>query len=261
MAENDLSPNSITDNLETRFVGQRVLHYRRLASTMDVAKKEAQQGASEGTIVITDEQTAGKGRIKRVWLTPEGNIALSVILYPTVTYLTYLVMLASLAVARSIEAVTGLKTQIKWPNDVLINGKKVCGILTESDVRGDVVNYAIIGIGMNVNLRLPDFPEIIQTATSLAAEMGRDVSRLEIIRRLLVEIERLYLAVPMGEAIYEEWRDRLVTLGKTVQVKSGKNTLAGIAESVDRDGSLLLRHSDGSSTRIIAGDVTLRDEK
>ena len=261
MAENDLSPNSITDSLETRFVGQTVLHYHRLASTMDVAKQEAQRGAPEGTIVIADEQTAGKGRIKRVWLTPEGNIALSVILYPTVTYLTYLVMLASLAVARSIEAVTGLKTQIKWPNDVLINGKKLCGILAESDVRGDVVNYAIIGIGMNVNLRLSDFPEITPTATSLAAELGKDVSRLEIVRRLLVEIERLYLAVPAVEHIYEEWRDRLVTLGKTVQVKSGKNTLEGIAESVDRDGSLLLRHPDGSSTRIVAGDVTLRDKK
>lgn len=260
MAEEDLSPGSITGNLRTRFVGQRVLHYRRLASTMDAAKQEAQRGAPEGTIVVADEQTAGKGRIKRIWLTPEGNIAVSIILYPTVSYLPYLVMLASLAVARSVEAVTGLKTQIKWPNDILINGKKICGILTESDVRGGVVNHAIIGIGMNVNLRLSDFPDIAQTATSLAAEVGKDVSRLDIMRRLLVEVEGLYLAMPVGEAIYEEWRDRLVTLGRAVQVRSGKNTLEGVAESVDSDGSLLLRHPDGSSTRIFAGDVTLRDK-
>ncbi|GAI49699.1 unnamed protein product, partial [marine sediment metagenome] len=176
-----------------------------------------------------DEQTAGKGRIKRVWLTPKGNIALSIILYPRVIYLPYLIMLASLAVVRSIETVTGLKTQIKWPNDVLINGKKVCGILTESDVRRDVVNYAIIGIGINVDLRLSDFPEALSTATSLVEELGRDISRVDVIRCLLVEVEKLYLALPAGESIYEEWRDRLVTLGRSVQVKSGKNILEGIA--------------------------------
>ena len=261
MAENGLLPTSITDNLGTYIIGQRIIYYPRLTSTMDVARQEAQLGAAEGTVVIADEQTAGKGRIKRVWLTPKGNIALSIILYPRVNYLPYLIMLASLAVVRSIETVTGLKTQIKWPNDVLINGRKVCGILTESDVRRDVVNYAIIGIGINVDLRLSGFPEVLSTATSLVEELGGDVSRVDVIRCLLVEVEKLYLALPEGESIYEEWRDRLVTLGKRVQVKSGKNILEGVVESVARDGSLLLRHSDGSSTRIIAGDVTLRDNK
>ena len=259
MVGNSLSPASITNNLETRFVGQRVIYYPSLASTMEVAKQEAQQGAAEGTVIIADEQTAGKGRIMRVWLSPKGSIALSVILYPSVAYLPSLIMLASLAVIHSIEAVTGLKSQVKWPNDVLINGKKVCGVLIESNVRGDIVDYAIIGIGVNVNLRLYDFPEIQPTATSLSDELGRDVSRLDVIRCLLVEIERLYLALPAGGSIYEEWRDSLVTLGRRVQVKSGETIYEGIAESVARDGSLLLRHSDGSLSKIIAGDVTLRD--
>ncbi|MBA7545914.1 Bifunctional ligase/repressor BirA [subsurface metagenome] len=259
MVGNSLSPASITNNLETRFVGQRVIYYPSLASTMEVAKQEAQQGAAEGTVIIADEQTAGKGRIMRVWLSPKGSIALSVILCPSVAYLPSLIMLASLAVIHSIEAVTGLKSQVKWPNDVLINGKKVCGVLIESNVRGDIVDYAIIGIGVNVNLRLYDFPEIQPTATSLSDELGRDVSRLDVIRCLLVEIERLYLALPAGGSIYEEWRDSLVTLGRRVQVKSGETIYEGIAESVARDGSLLLRHSDGSLSKIIAGDVTLRD--
>ncbi len=259
MVGNSLSPASITNNLETRFVGQRVIYYPSLASTMEVAKQEALKGAAEGTVIIADEQTAGKGRIKRVWLSPKGSIALSVILYPSVAYLPSLIMLASLAVIHSIEAVTGLKSQVKWPNDVLINGKKVCGVLIESNVRGDIVDYAIIGIGVNVNLRLYDFPEIQPTATSLSDELGRDVSRLDVIRCLLVEIERLYLALPAGGSIYEEWRDSLVTLGRRVQVKSGETIYEGIAESVARDGSLLLRHSDGSLSKIIAGDVTLRD--
>ena len=259
MAKNSLSPALITDNLGTRFIGQKVIYYPQLTSTMDVARKEAQQGAAEGTVVIADEQTAGKGRVKRVWLSPKGSIALSIILCPDVLYLPRLIMLASLAVVHSIQAVTGLKSQIKWPNDVLINGKKVCGILIESDVQRNTVAYAIIGIGINVNFRLSDFPEILPTATSLADELGENVSRLDLIRCLLVETERLYLALPAGESVYQEWRDRLVTLGRSVQVKSGKTILEGIAESVATDGSLLLRHSNGSSTKIVAGDVSLRD--
>jgi len=259
MVEDSLSPASITNNLDTRFIGQRVIYYSRLTSTMDVAKREAQQGAVEGTIIIADEQTAGRGRLKRAWLSPKGSIALSIILYPSLLYLPSLIMLASLAVVHSIESVTGLKSQVKWPNDVLVNGKKVCGILIESDVRGNMVDYTIIGIGINVNLRLSGFPEILPTATSLSNELGRGVSRLNLIRQLLVEIESLYLTLQTGGSIFEEWRDSLVTLGKRIRLKSGKTIYEGIAESVASDGSLLLRELDGSLTKIVAGDATLRD--
>ena len=258
MVENNLSSASIASNLKTRFIGQRIIYYPKLTSTMDVARREAQQGAAEGTVVIAGEQTAGRGRIKRAWLSPKGSIALSVILYPGVTYLPSLIMLASLAVVHSIDKVAGLKSQVKWPNDVLINGRKVCGILVESEVRGDKVNYAIIGIGINANFRVSDFPEISSIATSLSDELGRDISRLDLIQCLLVEIERLYLTLQAGGSIYEEWRDNLVTLGRRVHVKSGEDVYEGIAEEVARDGSLLLRRSDGSLTKIVAGDVTLR---
>ena len=259
MVGNSLSSASITDNLATHFVGQRVIYYPSLSSTMDIAKQEALRGAVEGTVVIAGEQTAGKGRMKRTWLSPEGSVALSIILYPSMPHLPSLIMLASLAVVHSIEAVTGLKPQIKWPNDVLVNGRKVCGILIESEIRGNTIGYTIIGIGLNVDLKISDFPEISPTATSLSDELGRDVSHLDVIRCLLVEIERLYLTLLAGESIYEEWRDNLVTLGKRVQVKWGKTRHEGIAESVARDGSLLLRHPDGSLTKIVAGDVTLRN--
>ena len=254
-----LSPNSITSGLETRFVGQRVLYYPSLTSTMEVARREARQRAVEGTVIVADEQTAGKGRLKRAWLSPRDNIAMSVILYPDLAYLPSLVMLASLAVVHGIEAVTGLKSQIKWPNDVLINGRKVCGILIESDVQANRVNYATIGIGVNVDLKLADFPDIQPIATSLSDELGREVSRLSIVRCLLIEIERLYLALSAGGSVYEEWRDSLVTLGKMVRATSGETVYEGVAESVARDGSLLLRSSDGSLTEIVAGDVTLRE--
>ena len=255
----NLFPASISRRLGTRFIGQRVIYYPCLPSTMEVAKHKAQQKAAEGTVVIADKQTAARGRLKRVWLSPKGNIALSIILYPSLTHLPFLIMLASLAVVHSIEAVTSLKSQIKWPNDVLINGRKVCGVLIESDVQGDTVNYTTIGIGINVNLRLADFPEIQPTATSLSDELGREASRLSIIHCLLAEIERLYLALLAGGSIYEEWRDSLVTLGKRVRVKTDQAICDGIAESVARDGSLWLRNSDGSLTRIVAGDVTLHN--
>ena len=256
---NSLSPASITANLGTHFVGQRVIYYPSLTSTMEVAKREAQQGAVEGTVIIAGEQTAGKGRKKRIWLSPRGNIALSIILYPSAVYLPSLVMLTSLAVVYSIESETGLKPQLKWPNDVLIKGRKVCGILIESGMRGSRVDYAVIGIGINVNLKPADFPELSSVATSLSDELGREVPQIDLIRRLLVEVEKLYLALPSDESIYQQWRGRLVTLGRRVQVSWGKTSYEGIAESVARDGSLLLRCPDGSLTKIMAGDVTLRD--
>jgi len=123
------------------------------------------------------------------------------------------------------------------------------------------VAYTIIGIGINVNFRLTDFPEILPRATSLADELGKEVPRAAVIRRLLIETEKRYLSLPHGDPIYREWQDKLVTLGRKVQVKSGETFLKGIAESVARDGSLLLRHSDGSVTSVVAGDVTLRDYK
>lgn len=257
----DLSPASITGSLDTRFIGQRVIYYPSLASTNEVAKREAQQGASEGTIVIARQQIAGRGRLKRVWLSPEGSISLSIILYPALEHLPSLIMLTSLAVARSIRVVTGLEVQIKWPNDVLVGGKKVSGILIESSVRGSMVDYAVIGIGVNVNLRLSDFPDIVTTATSLSEELARDVSLLALTRRLLIEVENLYLVLLAGGSIYEDWRDSLVTLGREVYLESGGAVCAGTAESVDRDGSLLLRYSDGSLSKIVAGDITLRHQR
>ncbi|MCX6011139.1 MAG: biotin--[acetyl-CoA-carboxylase] ligase [Chloroflexi bacterium] len=258
MAESNLSAAAITRNLKTDFIGHKVIAYPSLTSTNDIAKREAKKGAREGTVILAEKQTAGRGRLKRAWLSPRGSIALSIILHPTPTQLPSLIMLASLAVAHCIEKVGGLETQIKWPNDVLINGKKVCGILIESDVRGSAVDYAVIGIGLNVNLKPADFPEIAATATSLSHELGRELSRLEIIRCLLVEAEKLYLALPAEDTVYREWRDRLVTLGKKVEVSSGEASYQGIAESVASDGSLFLRQPDGSLIKIVAGDVSLR---
>ena len=254
-----ISAELIMDGLETRVIGHRILYYPSVTSTNEIARTEAGKGVQEGTVVVADKQTAGKGRLKRTWLTPAGNIAVSVILCPEKQILPSLIMMASVAVSHSIETVTGLKTQIKWPNDILISGRKTCGILIETDVRNDKVSFAVIGIGINVNAGKDVFSGVQTPATSLYMETGKEVPRLQIIRELLKAMDDLYYALGSGGSVFSEWRNRLVTLGKEVRVTSGEEVIEGTAESVDPEGSLLVRRSDGSLNKVIAGDVTLRN--
>jgi BirA family biotin operon repressor/biotin-[acetyl-CoA-carboxylase] ligase len=253
----ELSASLITKGLKTTRIGQNVRYFASLPSTMDAARREIKQGSKEGTVIIAGEQTGGRGRLKRAWFSPRGNIALSIILYPDIASLPYLVMIASLAAAQSIESVTGVKTQLKWPNDILIDGKKVGGILIENEVKGDKVSSSIIGIGINVALNVADYTEIADTAASLKTGAAKEDLRLAIIRSLLSEFERMYLKLPEGKAIFEAWRDRLVMLGKKVRATSGSRGIEGIAEDVDVSGALVIRETDGTLTRVVAGDVTL----
>ncbi len=226
---------------------------------MDAAREAARGGAKKGTVIVAGEQTAGKGRLRRTWLTPPGNIALSIIVYPDIASLPYLVMIAALAAVHSIEGVTGIKTQIKWPNDILIDGKKAGGILIENEVKKNRVAYSIVGIGINVGLKVADYPEISAASTSLNSESVPDL-KLKIIQALLNEFERLYLKIPSGEAVYEEWRSRLVTLGKKVRATSGNKVVEGTAESVNESGALVIRRANGRLVKVVAGDVTLSEK-
>jgi BirA family biotin operon repressor/biotin-[acetyl-CoA-carboxylase] ligase len=249
------------DSLETKFFGQNAIYYPSVPSTMDVARKEARRGADAGTVVVAGEQTEGRGRMKRTWLSPKGNLAFSVILYPEVSYLPFLVIIAALAVVYSIEKATGLRTLIKWPNDILIGGKKVGGILIENEVKRNKVQYAIVGIGINMDVN----PEVKENApvlsTSLKDEIGGSILRMRILKNILREMEKLYLTLPDSRSMLREWRNRLITLGRNVCIYSDGMKLEGVAESVDATGALLLRHADGSLRSIVAGDVTLRDNR
>ena len=256
--KSDISPEAVSRRLTTEFVGRNFLYYHSVTTTMDVARKEAREGASEGTVVVAEEQTTGRARLGRTWINPPGVVAVSIILRPEMSQLLRLTMVAALATSRCIEKATGLKTTIKWPNDVLIRGKKVSGILTESALRGQSVDWAVIGIGINVNFDPKAYPEIADIATSLSVELGKEVSQLEILLHLLNEVESFYLALRRDEPVHEEWRGKLETLGKVVQVKTGTDIEKGYAESVDEDGALMLRRSDGTLVRIVAGEVTLR---
>jgi BirA family biotin operon repressor/biotin-[acetyl-CoA-carboxylase] ligase len=258
MLEDNLSPAAITTGLQTSIIGKHVIYLPVVTSTNDVAREAAMQGAADGTVAIADEQTAGRGRIKRAWISPRCNVAASVILRPGISLLPSLIMLASISVVHAITAVSDLKPCIKWPNDVLISGKKVCGILIENSLQGNKVDYAVMGIGINVNIRMTDHPEVRATATSLSDEMGRETPRLTVVRQLLQEMDKLYLLLRSGSSLYEEWRDSLVTLGQPVRVTMGQSVYEGIAESVATDGSLLVRQADNSLAKVVAGDATLR---
>jgi BirA family biotin operon repressor/biotin-[acetyl-CoA-carboxylase] ligase len=260
MSEKPLTSSLITRGLNTRYIGQRVLIFSTVSSTMDVARQEAFNKVPEGTAIIAEQQTAGRGRLKRAWHTPEGNIAVSVILYPPREHLQSLIMLASLAVLNSIHLTTGLTCRLKWPNDVLIRDKKVCGILIETKTRIDRLDYAILGIGINVNMSMTEYPELQSTATSLVEECGKPVSRVRLLRQLFTELERLYLGMLSGKSLFPEWRENLTTIGKPVRVQSVDSIYEGTADSVAEDGCLILRRDDGSLMKITIGDVSLREQ-
>jgi BirA family transcriptional regulator, biotin operon repressor / biotin---[acetyl-CoA-carboxylase] ligase len=253
--DEQLSSELIQQDLPTRFIGQKVIFYKSLDSTMDAAKMEAQWGADAGTVIVAGEQTKGRGRLHRTWLSPEGGLAFSVILRPNISHLHYMIMLASLAVTYSIRSVTGLNPQIKWPNDVLIADKKVCGILIENDIRKNILKHTVIGIGLNVNVKISQYSEIAQIATSLSDQLKKPVSKLEMIRAILTEMDRLYAEFLPGDLLYIQWRNNLVTLGQQVQVNMGNKVYTGLAERVTDNGTLILRQKDGHTVDIIAGEV------
>jgi BirA family biotin operon repressor/biotin-[acetyl-CoA-carboxylase] ligase len=180
------------------------------------------------------------------------------VLYPSRKVLPKVIMLSSLAVARAIQRRTGLHAQIKWPNDILIKGKKVCGILVETTFNGEEAEYTIVGIGINVTLDTRKYPEIAETSTSLSAELGHPTGRRELLLALFEEFEDLYEAAKEGEPVFQWWRDHLVTLNRRIRVQLDEKTVVeGVAQDVDESGALLLTKDDGTTLTVLAGDVTL----
>ena len=253
------SSQTLREGLTTRFVGRQLEYRAVLGSTQDLARELARASAPQGTVVLAGRQTAGRGRLGRSFISPRGGLYFTVILRPALEHLRSLPIVAALAVARGLEQVAGLRTALKWPNDVLVGGRKICGILVESEVTGPTVNHVLLGIGVNVNADMSAYPEIAAIATSAAAEAGHSVSREALAAGILSELEELYLAAQVGRRVRDEWRARLQTLGRRVRVTCGETVEEGLAEDVDGDGSLILRRPDGSRVTIAAGDVTLRE--
>lgn len=258
-----LSAEAIRAGLNTEFVGRTVVYRPEVDSTNDTARLLAQEGAPEGTLVIADYQRAGRGRLGRPWTAPAGSsLLLSVVFRPPLapSQAQRLTMVCGLAVVEAVEAETRLRAALKWPNDVLIGDAKAGGILVEMSSTGERVDFAIAGIGLNVNLDPAELPgDLVMAATSLSREMGGKVARLRLLWALLEALEARYVALLQGGEPQGEWAGRLLTLGRRVSVSGAGRALEGVAEGVDADGALLVRCADGRLERILAGDVTLRD--
>jgi len=265
-----LSVEAIQDGLSTHFVGRNVVCLAEVGSTNDTARLLAQRQAAEGAppenpegmLVVAEYQTQGRGRLARRWQAPAGSsLLLSLVFRPPLapSQVQRLMMVCSLAVADAVEVETGLTVGLKWPNDLLIDGAKVGGILVEMATRGERVEYVIVGIGLNVNLDPAELPrDLLMPATSLSHKAGRQIARVSLLRTLLQEIETRYVAMLEGTQPQDEWAGRLVTLGRPVSVSGVGSVLEGMAEGVDADGALLIRRADGGLERVLAGDVTLR---
>ncbi len=249
---------TLRQGLFTRVVGKRFLYYQELGSTMDEASRRAEDGAEEGLVVVAETQTAGRGRMGRNWVSQQGNLYLSVLFRPTMDALPYLSVICGVAAIRAIRQITGLEPRIKWPNDILLDDKKAGGILVESVVSGQDVWYAVAGIGINVRLDFSGVEEIADLATTLDTVKGSPVSREDLLRQFLQDLDNLYFQLCSGESPLSEWRDSLDTLGQRVEASWRDEKWVGLAEDIDDLGNLKLRLDDGSSVTLTAGDVTLR---
>jgi len=224
---------------------------------MEVARSLAVHGAPSGAVVLAEEQEQGRGRLSRRWFSPPGvNLYLSIVLRPTLERLPVLAMIAPLAVVDGVRTACGLECTLKWPNDVQVKGRKLAGVLVESELIGGQPELAIAGVGINVNYDSSGEPEIAEIATSTMRETGAEQERELLLARFLEAFERWYEA-PVDE-IRSLWRARLTTLGQTVRVVLGQQVEEGLAEDVTGDGSLILRRTDGSCITLPAGEVTLR---
>jgi BirA family biotin operon repressor/biotin-[acetyl-CoA-carboxylase] ligase len=257
-----LLPLEIKNGLKTRFIGHNIHWEYEVSSTNTLALQLAEQGAPEGTVVVSESQKHGRGRMGRTWISqPETGIYLSLILRPTFVPMKApcITFMSAVALVEALEQSLGIKTTIKWPNDVLIEGKKVSGILTELKAEMECIHYLIVGIGINVNNTV--FPEALQgKVTSLSLELKREVSRIPIVQSVLQALERWYLII-LGEGgierTFNRWREFSSTLGKRVEVNVGDEVLKGVATRLGSDGSLYLKLDSGTETQILTGDVTM----
>ena len=249
--------------LKTRWIGNRLEYFDETDSTNIRARKLAEEGAPHGTMVVADRQTAGKGRRGRSWVSPAGTgIWMSMVLRPSMAPMSasMLTLIAGLAVVKGVKESTGLEAMIKWPNDAVLNGKKICGILTEMSTEVECIRYVIPGIGINVNI--DDFPEEIRDkATSLKLEAGRNIKRSPVIAAVADSFEYYYdifMKTSNMSGLKDDYNKALVNKDREVLVLDPRGQYKGRALGIDDEGSLLVRQEDGNVSAVISGEVSVR---
>jgi BirA family biotin operon repressor/biotin-[acetyl-CoA-carboxylase] ligase len=257
----------IREAVTTEWLGKRFVYRPSVSSTNDLLKEMAGQGSPAGTMVLTDFQSKGKGRLNRRWDAPANSSVLVSLLFrpnwpPQQAH--WLAMMAGLAAVSAVRLETNLAPALKWPNDLVLEIEgvwhKFGGLLLEVDFENDRLDYAVLGSGINVNIPPDALPEAATPATSLLAVTGRPANRLSLLNRYLMTLERLYETADSGQSPQPAWVERLITLGQLVRVSGGtlETAIEGTAEGVDEWGRLLVRDADGRLHTLAAGDVSLR---
>jgi BirA family transcriptional regulator, biotin operon repressor / biotin---[acetyl-CoA-carboxylase] ligase len=263
----NFSEETLKDRLAGKKIGSVVRYFQEIDSTNTMAYRLALDGAPEGVVVVADTQTKGKGRLSRVWHSPSGtNVYASMILRPQIApaMASQITLMAGVAVAELFSGYCPEGVSIKWPNDVLIRGKKACGILTEMKTSAAGIDFIILGIGLNVNMNREDFdPSLRDSATSLKMEAGSINDRLDVISKLLDFIDEWYKIFLRAGFIglRDTWMRHADILGKRIKVVFKDEIQTGIVNGVDDDGTILMMGENGVIQRVIAGDVHLLREE
>jgi len=259
-----LLPQEISNGLQTTLLGSRIVHEQEVDSTQQLLKSLAADGAPEGTVVLAEQQSLGRGRLQRIWTSLPGSIAMSILFRPPMApeRAFGFPLLAGVAVARAISDVSGLGCGLKWPNDIVCQGKKLGGVLIEMNAEMDRILDLFLGIGLNVNTPEEDLPQGMPLpATSVLAETGVTCIRVRLVQHILAQLEDLYqiLREQGFEPIRQAWKEANLTLGQDVQASgpSGE-AIHGRAEDIDHTGALIIRTPTGALIPVSSGDVTLQ---
>jgi BirA family biotin operon repressor/biotin-[acetyl-CoA-carboxylase] ligase len=259
-----LRERDVKQGLKTKKFGREFVLLPKVDSTNIFTMDLSSKGWPEGTAVVAETQSSGKGRLGRSWISPKGNLYLSVILRPIIPVhkAPLITMMGAVAVASAIRMVCKVTAAIKWPNDILISGKKVSGLLTEMSAEQDRIRYIVLGIGIDVNMDLKALPPEVRTlSTSLAVETGDRINRTLLLQELLRSIECWYSVFLANPAeILREWQNLNMTVGSRIRVTGAGENLEGLAEGIDDDGRLLIRLDDDSVRFVTAGDVSIMRE-
>jgi len=233
-------------------LGKKLHHFHSIDSTMDTARELIESGAEEGTVVVAESQNSGRGRLGREWFSPQGGIYFTLVLKPKIApaYAPRLNMMASVAVAKTLRRLLGVDARLKWPNDVLIEGRKVCGILAEMGAEMDVVKYVTIGVGINANFSIARYGTKVASLRDLK---GEKVSRKDIFNSVVKELLRQQSLLTKGELL-EEWKGLSATLNREIRIETPGGEITGKAVDIDSNGALIIREKDGSLRTAIAGD-------
>jgi len=256
-----LRERDIKRGLKTKTIGRGLLLLSKVDSTNILAMELASKGSPEGTVVTAEMQSGGKGRLGRTWISPKGNLYLSVILRPMIPVhkAPLITMMGAIAVASAIRMVCQVAALIKWPNDILISGKKVSGLLTEMSAEQDRIRHIVLGIGVNVNMELEALPpEVRVLSTSLAAEAGGRINRILLLQELMRSLDHWYqVFLSNSPEVLREWQKLNMTVGRRILVTGAGETLEGQAQGIDDDGRLIIRLNDESIRFVAAGDVSI----